>query len=378
MASIPKSSSCTFEPSSSLDVANLRKKVQEKQKSPSEKEKDQTASTSRNPIKQLREPCQHPESVSQDTLEILERDDDFLIAQKPAKKIATVQTSLLSMIQMKKQNDVAEPKLSDVMEAVKQLSLSIEEMKTWHSKVSDATFSTDSKTKNLAIIRKAENIHQLIAATDMIEWHYNENIECAILRCKACYNMQVNSKPQICSLTPLCVQRFLNPQSCGSFETGLLLKKEQTRLLISGKNQLWYRQKPSVIEHLCFIGSGSKAHKKAIAEHKKQMKVEARQKNIASHIFYAAITDLKLGAASLHFETPLSLLANCGADVGNIGHTRKNFSTILYCLEKVINQRTTQWLSSPLPSTLMPLHFWVTVDKGTPSQVTNQAVLLVA
>jgi len=127
-------------PSSSLEVAKLRKKVQAKRKSSTEKEKDQTASTSRNLVRQSTEPCQHPESVSQNILVIPEEEDASFIAQKPAEEIATVQTSLLGMIQ-KKQRDAAELKLSDAMKTVKQLSLSIEEMKNWHSKVSDAAFT---------------------------------------------------------------------------------------------------------------------------------------------------------------------------------------------------------------------------------------------
>ena len=35
-------------------------------------------------------------------------------------------------------------------------------------------------------------------------------------------------------------------------------------------------------------------------------------------------------------------------------------------------------MSTPLPSTLLPPHFWATVDKATPSRTTNQAVLIVA
>ena len=52
--------------------------------------------------------------------------------------------------------------------------------------------------------------------------------------------------------------------------------------------------------------------------------------------------------------------------------------SIIYCIEKVINRRTAEWLSMPLPSTKLPPHYWATVDKGTPSRITIQAVLIVA
>ena len=37
--------------------------------------------------------------------------------------------------------------------------------------------------------------------------------------------------------------------------------------------------------------------------------------------------------------------------MGNIGHSRKNMDSMIYCIEKVINRKTAEWLSMPLPST---------------------------
>ena len=75
------------------------------------------------------------------------------------------------------------------------------------------------------------------------------------------------------------------------------------------------------------------------------------QKQITKNIFRVAVADLKLGAASKHFETLLSLLACCDTDIGNIGHSRKNMDSMIYCMEKVINRKTAESLSMPLPST---------------------------
>ena len=49
-----------------------------------------------------------------------------------------------------------------------------------------------------------------------------------------------------------------------------------------------------------------------------------------------------------------------------------------FCLEKTVNGRINVWLNQPLPSTQLPPHIWATVDKGTPSRTTNQALLVVA
>ena len=123
---------------------------------------------------------------------------------------------------------------------------------------------------------------------------------------------------------------------------------------------------------------GSKTHKQAIDEYKKECKKESRWKHIRKNIFRVAVTDLKLGAVSKHFETLLSLLACCDSDIGNIGHSRKKMDSKIYCIEKVFNRKAAEWLSMPLPLTCLPSHNWTTVNKGIPSRITNQAVLIVA
>ena len=73
----------------------------------------------------------------------------------------------------------------------------------------------------------------------------------------------------------------------------------------------------------------------------------------------------------MQFETLISFLACCAVDMGSIGHSPNNFNHILYCLEKTVDNRINAWLNTPLPSTLLPPHFWATVDKATPSCTTN-------
>ena len=111
---------------------------------------------------------------------------------------------------------------------------------------------------------------------------------------------------------------------------------------------------------------------------RRENKINEKKASAATNIFRGAISDLKLGAAAVHFETLLSLLSCCSVDVGNIGHSRKNFKDILYCLEKTVNRKINTWLNQPLPLTQLPPHIWATVAKATPSRTTNQAVLVVA
>ena len=148
-------------------------------------------------------------------------------------------------------------------------------------------------------------------ATDLIEWFYDESSKYGALRCKLCFKLHEISKPHIFTLTSLRAQRILNSSSFVTRATGIFFKKDQTRELISGKNQYSYKKKNSCIDHFCLIGHGSKTYKQAMNEYKKECKKESRQKEITKNIFLVAITDLKLGAASTPFETLLSLLACC-------------------------------------------------------------------
>ena len=126
------------------------------------------------------------------------------------------------------------------------------------------------------------------------------------------------------------------------------------------------------------MGEGSTVHQKAMKAYQQEMKILKKTTSATSNIFRAVITDLKLGAAARHFETLISFLACCCVDVGAIGQSRNNFNDILYCLEKTVNGRINVWLNQPLPSTQLLPHIWATVDKGTPSRATNQAILVVA
>ena len=145
-----------------------------------------------------------------------------------------------------------------------------------------------------------------------------------------------------------------------------------------GHNDTWYHQKGKFLEHMSLIGEGSRVHKKEMESFHKDKKSQESTRKVVSNIFRAAITDIKIGGAGIHLETLLALLATCSANIGNIGHSRKHLPDILNCIEKAVNSRVPSWLKTPLPSTLLSPHYWVTVDKGTPSRTTNQAILIVA
>ena len=115
-----------------------------------------------------------------------------------------------------------------------------------------------------------------------------------------------------------------------------------------------------------------------MGEYMKKKEELKRETTACTNLFRAAIADLKLGAAAKHLETVLSLLACCSVDIGKMGHGRNKFNDIIYCPKKIVDEKIKSWLSTPLPSTLLPPHYWVTADKATPSRTTNQAVLIIA
>ena len=268
--------------------------------------------------------------------------------------------------------------LKQVIDAVAELSLKVENIGKQHTTFLQLAFEDKDVQRSVSAMRKAENILELTESTQLLEWFYDESTECAVLRCLPCFELNVAAKPTLAKLTPLKAQQLLNPKSCGTLSSGIFVKKESTRLLIKGQNQTWYRQKCLCIDHMCLIGGGSLTHKKAMVEYNKKLKQNERITTTAGNIFRAAIVDLKVGAAGMQLETLISFLSCCGVDVGSIGHSRNNFNHILYCLEKAVDNRINQWLNTPLPSTLLPPHFWATVDKATPSRTTNQAILIVA
>ncbi|CAB4016098.1 Hypothetical predicted protein [Paramuricea clavata] len=205
-------------------------------------------------------------------------------------------------------------------------------------------------------------------ATPLLKWFYDEDTECGVLRCAPCYELHVAAKPTLRSLTPFRANQLLNPRGNGTLSTGIFLTKKQ---------QVWYHHKRRCIYHLCLVGSESSKHHKAMDEYMKKKELK-HETTAYRNLFYAAIADLKLGAAVKHLEILLSLLACCSVDIGKMGHGRNNCNDIIYCLEKVIDGKIKSWLSTPCPSTLLPLHYWVTANKATPSRTTNQAVLIVA
>ena len=123
-------------------------------------------------------------------------------SDKPKKN----QKTLLSFKQAKSEQ---EPTLNDVMESINNLSIEIKKMTSYHNKMENV-LNNRNQPKTLERVKKVENINEIMGATDLIEWLYDESSACGVLRCILCFKLHEISKPHIFTLTSLRAQRILN------------------------------------------------------------------------------------------------------------------------------------------------------------------------
>ena len=105
-------------------------------------------------------------------------------------------------------------------------------------------------------------------------------------------------------------------------------------------------------------------------------KREGRGLHVMSNLVCIALTVVKTKSAATHYETMIGAHSFTGSDVGEIGHSRKQFSAILRAAEVWCDKQVAEFLSSPLPSTKLPPHYYATCDKSKPNRVSKQAILV--
>ena len=84
-----------------------------------------------------------------------------------------------------------------------------------------------------------------------------------------------------------------------------------------------------------------------------------------------------MNSAGRHFETAVANHIATGSDLGDIGHSRKLFPDLLKASEIWLDKEVAKFLCSPLKSTGIPPHYYVTADKATLSRITNQSIVIV-
>ena len=84
-----------------------------------------------------------------------------------------------------------------------------------------------------------------------------------------------------------------------------------------------------------------------------------------------ALTVVKSKSTALHYETLVASHAFTGSDVGELGHSHKQFSEILRAVQVWCNNQVATFLSTPLSSTKPPPHYYTTANKSTPNRILN-------
>jgi len=72
---------------------------------------------------------------------------------------------------------------------------------------------------------------------------------------------------------------------------------------------------------------------------------------VTENLIAIAISVVKSKSAAFHFETMIAAHAFTGSDVGDFGHSRKNFPAILKAANVWLNRQTRKFFCKPLPST---------------------------
>lgn len=97
---------------------------------------------------------------------------------------------------------------------------------------------------------------------------------------------------------------------------------------------------------------------------------------VTENLVKVALNTVQTKCAAQHYETNISCHISTGSDMGNIGHSRKQFVDILRAAEIWLDSKAANFLSTPLVSTSLPPHFYASADKSTVHRVTNQAIVV--
>ena len=77
---------------------------------------------------------------------------------------------------------------------------------------------------------------------------------------------------------------------------------------------------------------------------------------VTENLVSIALTVVKAKSPAVHYETMVAMHAFMGFDVGELGHSRKQFNEILRCADVWCNREVSKYLSEP-----------ITINKAAPS-----------
>ena len=117
-------------------------------------------------------------------------------------------------------------------------------------------------------------------------------------------------------------------------------------------------------------------HFKALSAINKERNLKKRNYEAAETLVKSALTAVKAKSATMHYEEQIVFAFSVGAQVGQCEHSRKLVPDLVRCLLHVINEKTKEELLKCLPSTGLPPHFYMAVDKATVNKRKNQGIII--
>ena len=231
---------------------------------------------------------------------------------------------------------------------------------------------------NLDEWRKIRNITELVPQAPYLGFFYDEVMSESVIHCEVCFKAAIG-KENIKNVSPYQIARTKNPFNHGDPVTGLWNDKERTEQKLKGGNSSWRSLKSVLRAHLLGISTTShgKHHYLAMKEFEREKECNRKALEATKNLVKCMVTDLKLKAASTHYETLVAFLDDCGVDVGQRQHSRKQVLAMLVAAEDFVDEKTTNVLKTELKCTQVRPHFFGVLDKGTVNRRTCQASYIV-
>ena len=182
----------------------------------------------------------------------------------------------------------------------------------------------------MAIIKSASSITDI----DGSGFEYFAGpLEGGLVRCKSCFNRLCENKPNVAQKNPFKAEKFLKFSGieANTLGCGLIVTKEKMEQYLSGHNQSWFSFKRMLLDHAgcSTTRNGGLSHYQFIVWQKRKNVIRKAMTEILCNQLSAALMVVKVKTATLHYESMISFLHSCGAEVGNIGHGRKQLNHML-------------------------------------------------
>ena len=193
----------------------------------------------------------------------------------------------------------------------------------------------------------------------------------AILRCETCFFLY---KGKAAKLTPARAAKKLS-RECVSICTGKYITAEKMEELLNGEGAYWRKLKSTIIQHMLCACDGQ-THFKALTALNEEKNLMKKHYEAAESLIKSALVSVKAKSAAVHYEEQVAFAYSLGAQVGHSGHSRKLVPDLVRCLIQVVNEKTKQEIMKCLPSTGLPPHYFMALDKATVNKRTNQATII--